>query len=123
MRGLDFLPLHYLRQTKNKQERRAYAAEREDKMEILGIASVAVITVIVYLIAMAVKATAIDNKWIPVICGIVGGILGAAAFLWVPIPEFPAKDILSAIAVGIVSGLAATGINQIGKQLKNKEVM
>ena len=29
-----------------------------------GIASVAVITVICYLIGMAVKATAIENKWI-----------------------------------------------------------
>ena len=32
-----------------------------------GIASVAVITVICYLIGMAVKATAIENKWIPII--------------------------------------------------------
>ena len=35
-----------------------------------GIASVAVITVICYLIGMAVKATAIENKWIPIIVGL-----------------------------------------------------
>jgi ribonucleotide monophosphatase NagD (HAD superfamily) len=35
-------------------------------------------------------------------------------------PDYPAKDILTAIAVGIVSGLAATGTNQIYKQLKGK---
>ena len=29
--------------------------------------------------------------------------------------------ILTALAVGIVSGLAATGANQIGKQLKKEE--
>jgi hypothetical protein len=32
-------------------------------------------------------------------------------------PEFPAKDYLTAAAVGIVSGLAATGAHQIYKQL------
>ncbi|MCC6093655.1 MAG: phage holin family protein, partial [Eubacterium sp.] len=29
----------------------------------------------------------------------------------------PAKDVINALAVGIVSGLAATGVNQIYKQL------
>ena len=33
-------------------------------------------------------------------------------------PDFPAGDILTAVSVGIVSGLAATGANQLGKQLK-----
>ena len=33
------------------------------------------------------------------------------------VPDFPATDYLTAIAVGIVSGLAATGINQVFKQL------
>ena len=32
-------------------------------------------------------------------------------------PEFPATDYMTAVAVGIVSGLAATGINQVYKQL------
>ena len=81
-----------------------------------GIASVAAITVICYLVAQAVKATSIDNKWLPIISGTVGGILGLIG-LYV-MPDFPSNDILTAIAVGIVSGLAATGINQIYKQLK-----
>lgn len=81
-----------------------------------GMASVAGITVICYLAAQAVKATAVDNKWLPVICGALGGVLGAAA-LYIPVPEFPATDPLTAVAVGIVSGLAATGANQISKQL------
>ncbi|WP_347136608.1 phage holin family protein, partial [[Clostridium] symbiosum] len=37
-----------------------------------GIASVAGITALCYLAAMAVKATAVDNKWLPVICGVIG---------------------------------------------------
>ena len=39
-----------------------------------GIAGVAAVTVICYLIAQGVKATALDNKWLPVICGVCGGI-------------------------------------------------
>ena len=81
-----------------------------------GIASVAAITVICYLVAQAVKATNLDNKWLPVISGVVGGILGVIGFY--VMPDFPSSDILTAVAVGIVSGLAATGINQIYKQLK-----
>ena len=36
------------------------------------------------------------------------------------IPDFPAKDIMNAIAVGIVSGLASTGVNQAYKQIAKK---
>ena len=81
-------------------------------MEVLGITAVAAITVICYLAAEIVKVTSLDNKWIPVICGISGGILGIAALFWMP-------DVLSAAAVGIVSGLAATGANQIFKQFRS----
>lgn len=85
-----------------------------------GIASVAAITVIAYLIGMVVKATALDNKWIPIVCGIVGAALGIVGMYIMP--DFPAQDILTALAVGIVSGLAATGLNQIGKQLTSAAV-
>lgn len=82
----------------------------------LGIATVAAITVICYLAAQVAKATALDNKWLPVICGVLGGVLGIVA-LYTGLPDFPAKDPLTAASVGIVSGLAATGIHQIYKQL------
>lgn len=49
-----------------------------------GIASVAGITVICYLAAQAVKATNLDNKWLPVICGVLGGILGVVGLYWIP---------------------------------------
>lgn len=80
-----------------------------------GIASVAGITVICYLAAMAVKATAVDNKWLPVICGVIGAILGVVGMYYMP--GYPATDIITAIAIGIVSGLAATGADQVYKQL------
>lgn len=82
-----------------------------------GIASVAVITAIVYIIGLIVKATKLPNKWIPVICGISGIVLGILALL-IGMPDFPAADYLTAAAVGGVSGLAATGIDQTVKQLK-----
>lgn len=85
-------------------------------MEIGNIASVTAITVICYLLAVGVKATKLDNKYIPVICGVVGGILGIVGMFI--IPQYPAGDVLNAAAVGIVSGLAATGANQVYKQLR-----
>lgn len=84
-------------------------------MEALGITSVAAITIICYLAAQGIKATSLNNKWLPVICGVLGAILGVVAMY--VMPEFPANDILTSIAVGIVSGLAATGANQVVKQL------
>lgn len=84
-----------------------------------GITSVVAITVITYLIGMGCKAwEKLDNKYIPVICGLVGAVLGVVGLH--TMADFPAKDILSAVAVGIVSGLASTGANQIGKQLSGK---
>ena len=85
-------------------------------MENLGIASVAAITVITYLMGMAVRASRMDNKWIPIACGVSGGLLGIACMA-LAVPDFPASDPVTALAVGIVSGFAATGVNQAAKQL------
>lgn len=85
-----------------------------------GIASVAAITVICYLIGEGVKILPLDNKFIPVICGIAGAILGVISF-YLGMPDFPATDVITSVAVGIVSGLAATGANEAVKQLTTKE--
>ncbi|MGI6026516.1 MAG: phage holin family protein [Candidatus Scatomorpha sp.] len=85
-----------------------------------GIASVAAITVICYLVAQLIKATPLDNKWLPGICGLMGAALGAAC-LALGVPDFPATDYITAVAVGIVSGLAATGVNQVYKQFANTD--
>ncbi len=91
-------------------------------MEIasFGIGSVAAITVICLLIGQLVKALPIDDKWIPIIVGFCGGILGVVASF--VMPDFPAGDIITSIAVGIVSGLSATGVNQIFKQLSREQM-
>ena len=85
-----------------------------------GMAGVAAITIICYLAATAVKQTPLANKWLPSICGTLGGLLGLAA-MYINVPDFPATDPLTALAVGIVSGLAATGTNQLIRQLKQPE--
>ena len=83
-----------------------------------GIASVAGITVICYLLGQIVKATDLPGKWIPCIVGVFGGLLGIAG-LYV-MADFPASEPITAVAVGIVSGLASTGIHQAVKQLKEE---
>ena len=78
-----------------------------------GVAGVAAITAICYLVGQVVKASGLDSRYIPAIAGICGG-----AALYLGMPDFPAADPLTAAAVGIVSGLAATGAHQAAKQLR-----
>ena len=89
-------------------------------MEFLNeFAAVPAIGVIVYLIAEIFKVAANSReswlKLIPVLCGVLGGVLGVLGWLLIP-GYIPAENIFTAAA--IISGLAATGANQIGKQLK-----
>ena len=85
-------------------------------MDITTMGTVLAIVVITYLIGLAAKAVdKIPDEWIPVIVGVSGGILGVAGMYLMP--DFPVHDILNAIAIGIVSGLASTGVNQVYKQL------
>ena len=81
-------------------------------MDISSMTTVIAIVVICYLIGLAAKTIpAVKDNYIPVIVGAFGGILGVLGMY--VIPDFPAQDILNAIAVGIVSGLSSTGINQL----------
>ena len=57
-----------------------------------------------------------NRKYLPVICGTIGGILGTVAMYIMP--DYPANDVLTAAAIGIASGFAATGVHQIFKQIK-----
>lgn len=87
-------------------------------MDISSMTTVIAIVVICYLIGLAAKTIpAVKDNYIPVIVGAFGGILGVLGMY--VIPDFPAQDILNAMAVGIVSGLSSTGINQVYKQLKD----
>lgn len=87
-------------------------------MDISSMTTVIAIVVICYLIGLAAKTIpAVKDNYIPVIVGAFGGILGVLGMY--VIPDFPAQDILNAIAVSIVSGLSSTGVNQVYKQLKD----
>lgn len=75
------------------------------------------ITIICYLVGMYLKANKNEkvDQFIPSICGTIGAGLGVLMFF--TIPNFlPANNWAVAVEIGIISGLAATGINQIAKQ-------
>ena len=54
----------------------------------------------------------VDNKYIPTICA----VLGVTLAIWMSWPTIDASVILS----GFVSGLGATGIDQLVKQIGGK---
>lgn len=83
---------------------------------MFGFTEIAAIVVICYLIGEAIKVTVIDTKYIPVIVGVCGALLGILAFY--TMPELEINNIMDATASGIVSGLASTGVNQVYKQLQ-----
>ena len=84
-------------------------------MDITQMGTVLAIVIIAYLVGLGAKLVPIiPDKAIPVIVGVTGGALGVVGMYIMP--DFPAKDILNAVAIGIVSGLASTGVNQIYKQ-------
>ena len=85
-------------------------------MDITQMGTVLAIVVIAYLVGIGAKLVkVIPDEAIPVIVGIAGGVLGVVGMY--VMPDFPANDILNAIAIGIVSGLASTGVNQVWKQV------
>ena len=91
-------------------------------MNDLGFIAFPAIVVLCYLIGATLKA--INNetldKFIPMICGFVGGILGVVVFKTIP-GYIPAENWLMALAIGIVSGFASTGINQVWKQFTKED--
>ena len=82
---------------------------------MFGFKEIAAIVVICYLIGEAVKVMKIDTKYIPVIVGVCGAILGVVAMN--VMPDLGITNVLDAAAAGIVSGLSATGFDQVYKQL------
>lgn len=85
-------------------------------MDLSNYATVLPIVIICYLLGVLCKAIdKLPNKYIPVILGVAGGVIAIPAMYI--IPDFPASDIITAIAVGIMSGLTSTGVNQVYKQI------
>lgn len=88
--------------------------------EILGFAPVPAIIVLCMLIGQGVKifVNPIKNEAIPFICAISGLALSVIAYFTIP-AFIEAGNWMVAAAVGVVSGLAATGAHQLYKQNKN----
>lgn len=59
-------------------------------------------------------------KYIPIIVGIFGGILGIICFYIDKTMIINAKNIIEAFTFGVINGLASTGSNQIIKQINSK---
>ena len=87
-------------------------------MDLSTFAGVTGITVLCYLMGLGVKLSPLGDKWIPLCCGLLGGALGLAALALMP--GYPADNPIDAIALGVASGLAATGWDQLGKQIKSE---
>lgn len=84
-------------------------------MDMPQFGQIAAIVMIAFFIGEIVKRTPLDDKWIPVICGFTGAVLGLVGRT--VIPELAETNWINALAIGISSGLAATGVHQIYKQL------
>ena len=85
----------------------------------MDLISIPTIMVISYLITEIFKLF-IKKKYLPVVAGVSGLILGIISFYLVP-ELIGNTNLLTSIAIGIVSGLAATGSNQILKQTRKEE--
>lgn len=81
--------------------------------------AVPAIVIICYLFAELYKSFMLEPtyKHIPVLCGVLGGILGVLCFLFIS-GYIPADNVIVATAIGVVSGFASTGANQVWKQNK-----
>lgn len=76
------------------------------------------IAVLCYFIGLAVKTFGTSeklDKFIPIICGSSGMALGLIVYFTIP-GYIPAENWLVAMCIGLTSGLASTGANQIYKQ-------
>ena len=84
-------------------------------MELIPASGIAAITALCWLFGELVKLTPLRREAIPALCGLFGAALGLAGLALMP--DFPASDLITAAALGAVSGLAATGVHEAVKTL------
>lgn len=91
-------------------------------MDLVNFLPIPSIALVLYCIAevlkVAVFKTDSQRALIPVTCALLGAVICGILFGVMP-GVIPGDNVLTAIAEGIVSGLAATGANQVYRQLKN----
>lgn len=85
-------------------------------MDLYPTSGIAAITALCWLLGEGVKASPLDERFIPLLCGLCGALLGLAGRLC--LPDFPARDPITAAALGAAAGLAATGAHEAFAQLR-----
>lgn len=89
-------------------------------MDLTNYITILPITIICLLIGMGLKQiNKIPNKFIPVIVGFIGCLIAIPAMYIMK--DFPANDVITAISIGIMSGLSSTGVHQVYKQTTKSE--
>ena len=87
--------------------------------------SIPIIVILCYLMGELFKVLFKNKqdlyKLIPILNAILGGLLGIAIYYTNPEIIFNAKNIWTALGIGIVSGVSSTGTNQIIKQIFNNK--
>ena len=61
-----------------------------------------------------------NYKLIPILVAVFGGVLGVVIYYTAPTVIFNVDNVYSALLIGIISGFASTGTNQLIKQINNK---
>lgn len=77
------------------------------------------IAIICFLLCEMIKLTTVDKAWVPVIAGVLGGVLAVVGAV-IGIPVFAGVTIFDAIATGILSGLGASGAYDVFESMKDK---
>ena len=93
----------------------------ESYLELVSVPAIAAIVYwVIAIIKYAVKENETFKRFIPLIAAGLGVSLGVVAYYLVP-GIIPADNVVVAIIIGGASGLTATGVNQIIKQLSGKD--
>lgn len=87
----------------------------------MDFASIPIIVVCCYIVGeiykVIFKKKSKAYKLIPILVALVGGLLGVVIFYTEPKVMFNVDNFYSALLIGLLSGFASTGTNQVVKQL------
>ena len=90
-------------------------------MDTMSFIPIPAIALILYCVAELLKATLFNTDqrraMIPVVCALLGAVICVVLYAVQP-GLIPGDNILTAAAEGIISGLTATGANQVYWQIK-----
>lgn len=88
-------------------------------LDMTQFAAIPCLVIILYIIGFALKISCLKNhtQFVPIACAVIGAVLAVIAYMYIP-GTVPGDNVLVALCCGIVSGLTATGSNQVYWQIK-----